>query len=194
MARPRKYDHDEVVEKMTLAFWERGYNGISMDDIGRITQLNRGSIYNAFGDKRALYLLALETYAQQSYGGAAQLVQDAPSTEMAVRSLYQAAFKGLSGEQTRWGCLLCNAAVEVAPVDQEVSDTVKKYLGLLSRAFVTSLKVSSPEASDASRVKNVAEQLTASYVGFNIMARAGVSTACLQRVSESAIDMTLVKQ
>lgn len=193
MARPRKFDHDDVLEKMKLAFWECGFNDLSMDDVGRITDLNRGSIYNAFGDKRALYLAALHLYGEQNYGGAARLIRSSEHAESAVHSLYQAAFQGLEGERAQWGCLMCNAAVEVAPVDQEVSDVVKKYLGLLSEAFLASLHLSQPQAKDVIHLKNMAEQLTASYVGFNIMARAGVSTDNLRRISESAVEMAAAK-
>ncbi len=193
MARPRQFDYGDVLEKMKVAFWEHGFNGISMDDVGQVADMNRGSIYNAFGDKRALYLAALDLYGQQYYFVAAQLIQDSRSAQSAVRDLYNAAFKGMSGDKAQWGCLICNAAVEVAPVDQEVSDLVRRYLGLLSKAFLNSLQASHPKAQDAVLLKNLAEQLTASYVGFNIMARAGVATACLRRIADSAVEMSVVR-
>ncbi len=196
MARPRKFDREDVLNRMKLAFWENGFNDISMDDVGRITNMNRGSIYNAFGDKRALYLEVLEVYGDQHYGAAVKLIQHSQNTSSAVRDLYDAAFKSMEEGRTHWGCFMCNAAVEVAPVDTEVANLVTKYLTTLSTAFLNSLEESdqltsqndSPAMKYSKNPQNLAEQLTASYVGFNIMARTGVATASLQRISDSAVE------
>lgn len=189
MARPRKFDHVDILNRMKLAFWENGFNGISMDDVGRITNMNRGSIYNAFGDKRSLYLEALESYGQEQYGAAAQMIQESENAQVAVRNLYDSAFKGMKDDQAQWGCFMCNAAVEVAPVDQEVATIVRKYIGLLTRAFSTSLQASNSEVKEVTGLKNVAEQLTASYIGFNVMARTGMPVASLRRISDSSVEL-----
>ncbi len=59
-------------------------------------------------------------------------------------------------------------------------------LGLLP-AFSASLQTSNPEVEDVTHLKNLAEQLTASYIGFNVMARTGMPVASLRRVSDSAV-------
>ncbi len=45
-------------------FWTRGYHATSMTDLLEGTGLSRGSLYKAFGDKKSLFLLALECYAE----------------------------------------------------------------------------------------------------------------------------------
>ncbi|ASJ71987.1 TetR/AcrR family transcriptional regulator [Granulosicoccus antarcticus] len=189
MARPRKFDREDILNRMKLAFWENGYNDISMDDVGRITNLNRGSIYNAFGDKRALYLEALELYGQQHYGAAVELIQQADNTPTAVQQLYEGAFKSMKDDQARWGCFMCNAAVEVAPADPEVAIIVKKYIATLSKAFLHSLQKSYPTANTIKYPKNIAEQLTSSYIGFNVMARTGMTIASLRRISDASVEV-----
>lgn len=177
---------------MKIAFWENGFNDISMDDVGRITNMNRGSIYNAFGDKRALYLEALELYGEQQYGAAVELIERSKNTPSAVRDLYDAAFKGMKEDQMHWGCFMCNAAVEVAPVDSEVAVIVKKHFCALSKAFLSSLQRTCQNDEDAKNLKNLAEQLTASYIGFNVMTRTGMATASLKRISDAAVDSVTV--
>ena len=192
MARPRKFDRTDILTRMKSAFWENGFHDISMDDVGRITNMNRGSIYNAFGDKRALYLEALELYGEQHYGAAVELIEHSEDTPSAVRNLYDAAFKGMKEDQMHWGCFMCNAAVEVAPVDSEVAVIVKKYFSALSKAFSISLQETNASDDDVKNIKNLAEQLTASYIGFNIMARTGMATASLKRISDSAVESVTV--
>ena len=87
---------------------------------------------------------------------------------------------------------MCNAAVEVAPVDSEVAIIVKKYFSALSRAFSISLQETCASGDDVQNIKNLAEQLTASYIGFNIMARTGMATTSLKRISDSAVESVTV--
>src|SRR5213080_3138627 len=60
--RPRSFDTDEVLERVRDTFWQYGYDGTSMDQLSAATGLHKPSLYGAFGDKKALYLAALESY------------------------------------------------------------------------------------------------------------------------------------
>ncbi|MEO6999533.1 MAG: helix-turn-helix domain-containing protein [Terracoccus sp.] len=59
MGRNRGFDENAVVAAAALAFSEGGYEATSIDDLVRCTGLHRGSLYQAFGSKRGLFLLAL---------------------------------------------------------------------------------------------------------------------------------------
>ncbi len=189
MVRPRKFDRVDILNRMKTAFWENGFSDISMDDVGRITNMNRGSVYNAFGDKRALYLEALELYGEQHYGAAVELIKHSKDTPSAIRNLYGTAFKRMKDDQTHWGCFMCNAAVEVAPVDTEVAIIVRENFDALTKAFLSSLLETRPKVADSKNAKNLAQQLTATYIGFNIMARTGMAKTSLKRISDSAVEM-----
>src|SRR5262245_30196339 len=64
--RPRAYDPDEALRGATAAFWRLGFSGASVDQLSDATDMNRPSMYAAFGDKRALYLKTLDRYIEQS--------------------------------------------------------------------------------------------------------------------------------
>ena len=61
--RPREFDHDEVLRIAFDQFWRNGMRGTSLSDIARDASVQRGSLYNAFGSKEALFLQAYERYA-----------------------------------------------------------------------------------------------------------------------------------
>lgn len=63
MARPRKFEVDEVLSSARAVFATQGYNGTSIDELIRATGLMRGSIYKAFGSKRNLFVLILADVA-----------------------------------------------------------------------------------------------------------------------------------
>jgi AcrR family transcriptional regulator len=66
------------VGAMTNVFWQQGFAATSLDDIALATRMNRPSLYAAFGDKRAMYLLALEAFAARAVAGmAAELLMAA---------------------------------------------------------------------------------------------------------------------
>ena len=59
MGRPRSFDEASAVAAATTVFCERGYDGTSVDDLVRALGIHRGSLYQAFGSKRGLWLRAL---------------------------------------------------------------------------------------------------------------------------------------
>ncbi len=65
MARKKEFDPEERMEKARDLFWEKGYNATSMEDLVQTMGLNRGSIYDTYGDKHSLYLQCLGNYAAE---------------------------------------------------------------------------------------------------------------------------------
>src|SRR6476620_12287947 len=61
--RPREFDYDDVLRIAFDQFWRKGVRGTSLSDIARDAGVQRGSLYNAFGSKEALFLVAYQRYA-----------------------------------------------------------------------------------------------------------------------------------
>ena len=66
MARPREFNEDAALDAAMHCFWAKGYQATSVRDLEAETGLTTPSLYNAFGDKRALFRRALERYAEHS--------------------------------------------------------------------------------------------------------------------------------
>jgi len=62
MNRPKQYDREEVLEKTTVLFWEKGFEATSMNDIVTRTGVQKFSIYNEFGDKEKLFLACMDHF------------------------------------------------------------------------------------------------------------------------------------
>ena len=62
MPRKKEFDVDAVLNKAMEAFWTRGYEATSLNDLLDCMQIQRASLYNAFGDKHSLFLDALRRY------------------------------------------------------------------------------------------------------------------------------------
>ena len=125
MARPREFDQDKVLNALRDVFWENGYEGTSYADITKATGLQKGSLYAAFGDKRSLYQLALARYDAQEVAAAIKMLRGKtiPAVQR-LKNLMQGPIDASGSKKGRWGCLLCNAAVDQAPFEKEVELSV----------------------------------------------------------------------
>ena len=87
MARPREFDREEALERATGVFWAKGYASTSTDDLLTAMGIARQSLYNAFQDKRALYLEALERYQRTTTAGHLHYLASGESGYMTGSSL-----------------------------------------------------------------------------------------------------------
>src|SRR6202023_3859112 len=66
MARPKEFDQERALRKAVLLFSQQGFAATSTDELMRVMEVGRQSMYDTFGDKRALFLKALEMYVAES--------------------------------------------------------------------------------------------------------------------------------
>jgi TetR/AcrR family transcriptional regulator, transcriptional repressor for nem operon len=120
MARLREFDTEEVLEAVINAFWERGYEATSMADLMAVTGLQKGSIYKAFGDKRSLFLKALQTYLDRVYSLSRQALGQ-PKPAQAIAAWIQLLSDTALAPEANHGCFAVNSLIELAPHDPDVA-------------------------------------------------------------------------
>jgi TetR/AcrR family transcriptional regulator, transcriptional repressor for nem operon len=130
VARSKAFDTIDALENAMLVFWEKGFEATSVQDLVERTNVNRQSLYDTFGDKRALYLSALERYrATEGRRAFAPLFESGP-----IRLRLQRMFENLIDEATndpcRRGCFVANATLEMAGRDAEIANLAQN--GFLS--------------------------------------------------------------
>jgi TetR/AcrR family transcriptional regulator, transcriptional repressor for nem operon len=125
MARLREFDTEEVLEAVINAFWERGYEATSMADLMAVTGLQKGSIYKAFGDKRSLFLKALQTYLDRIFSFSRQALGQ-PKPAEAIATWIQLLSDTALAPNANNGCFAVNSLVELAPHDPEVAQMLER--------------------------------------------------------------------
>ncbi|CAD5200403.1 TetR/AcrR family transcriptional regulator [Pseudomonas sp. FEN] len=119
MARPREFDEAAALEAAIRCFWSRGYEATSVRDLALAMGITGASLYNAFGDKRALFALALDHYIKRGFcERSARLEQQLPPREAILTFFNEIIELSLSDPEHK-GCFIVNAALEVAPHDPE---------------------------------------------------------------------------
>jgi len=140
MPRPAEFDWDEVLFKALLLFNEKGYAACSIQNLLNAMDLNRGSLYAEFGDKRALYKEALNLYELLFVNELETFLLSGESPIKNIHAFFDIAFLGLTDEQLRAGCLFVNTIVEMTDIDQELVDAASFKLGKLEVAMEKVLK------------------------------------------------------
>jgi len=153
MPRTIEFDRQEVLLKAMILFNEKGYAACSIRNLLDAMGLNRGSLYAAFGDKRTLYLEALELYEQLSVDGFEAFLATGDSPVQNIHAFFEMAFLGLTKELLRAGCFFVNTIVEMTDIDQELVNVAGSKLGRLEAAFEQALK-RSQEIGELSKDKN----------------------------------------
>jgi TetR/AcrR family transcriptional repressor of nem operon len=102
-----------------------------------------------------------------------------------VRKLFNGPVKAVQTGKDRRGCLLCNSAVEVAPHDPQVEAAVMQHMNRLRDAIAEALVADTAGESHKGAIRR-ADQLTASYMGLHVMAKAGAPVAQLKRIAAGA--------
>jgi len=185
MARPREFDPEDVLSAATALFWRNGYTATSLAQLDRAVGINRASLYNAFGDKRGLFLACLDHYGGREIGAAVDLLSGPGAGDAKVRKLFNGPVKAVQTGKDRRGCLLCNSAVEVAPHDPQVEAAVMQHMNRLRDAIAEALAADTAGESRKGSIR-CADQLTASYMGLHVMAKAGAPVAQLKRIAAGA--------
>src|SRR5688572_18463542 len=127
MARPKEFDPNAAAQEAMEAFWERGYAATSVNDLLAEMGLNRGSLYGTFGDKKQLFLAALDKYEAQRSVEIRQMLDRAGSARAAIVDFVHMAARCATSDAGRRGCLAGKAAMELAPHDEDVADWLKKF-------------------------------------------------------------------
>ncbi|MCY4190577.1 MAG: TetR/AcrR family transcriptional regulator [Rhodospirillaceae bacterium] len=179
MARSRSFATADVLDKAKGVFWTKGYEGASINDLAKATGLKAGSLYNAFGDKKQLYLKSLDRYGEKEVASAIAWMnkQNCRGAEAIARFLDMIASQVASGAY-KTGCFLCNAATDQAADDVDIAARVSANIAPLRQTFLHLLQ-SDPRTADASIV--LADFALANYLGMFVMIRGGADEATVRR-------------
>ena len=137
MARPREFDEQKTLQAVAEAFWTRGYEATSTRDLAQRTGLTVTSLYNAFGDKQALFQRALQHYLDATLRERIdRLEQTLAPSEAIAAFLNEVIERSLSDRQQR-GCFLVNSALEATPDAPELRAAIATEIDAV-RAFFPS--------------------------------------------------------
>jgi TetR/AcrR family transcriptional repressor of nem operon len=124
MARPREFDEDIVLDAAMQRFWNNGFEATSMRDLADRTGMTTASLYNAFGDKRAIYRLVLDRYVRQTLETCSTIFASDDPPLQALERFFDATVEEVLADSLHKGCFVVNTALEVASHHEDFREVV----------------------------------------------------------------------
>ncbi len=189
MPLQKRFDIDGALEKAMTAFWARGFEATSMQDLVECMGVNRGSLYATFGDKRSLFLAALRRYDQKMRQQLLSDLEAKSDPREAIRKVFEAFATQTSDGRPSKGCFVTNSTLELAAHDREVREIVAEAQGQMEAFFARMIEKGKARGEIASRVKTdeVARGLLASLQGMIVLTRSRPDKALFRAIIDDAM-------
>jgi AcrR family transcriptional regulator len=188
IGRPRAFDTDQALERALEVFWRKGYEGASICDLTAAMGINPPSLYAAFGNKEALFRLALDRYAETRAGFVREALA-APKVRDGIAALFRGTAQALTDKSNPPGCLLVMGIAGAGDHAQCLRDELSARRAKAQDAIRERLKRAQAEGdlpSDADPAA-LARYVSTVTQGMSIQAAGGASRKDLERVAEMAL-------
>lgn len=172
--RPKAFSREEALERAMEVFWGEGYEGTSIAQLTEAMGIGRQSLYDTFGDKRRLFLAALDHYAARAIRPTIEALRGPGSGLARVNEVLDDWERANSCPDCK-GCLLANSLVEFSD-DEEVAAILREHVRALEGAFREALE----RAKEAGKLRAdadagaLARALTSMGQGLSILGRVGL--------------------
>jgi AcrR family transcriptional regulator len=187
--RPRSFDRDQALDGAIAVFWEHGYDATPISLLTTALGIGAPSLYAAFGDKRALFLEAVDRY-MRTYGAFTErALAEEPRARDAVERLLREAAAAYTRPERPRGCLLITAATNCAPQSADIAARLRELRALGTRALED--KIATAMRTGELPARTHAHALATFYAavlqGMSAQARDGAPRADLEQIAEAAL-------
>ena len=189
MPRPPGFERQDVLQKATEAFWERGYGATSISDLVAATGLQPGSIYAAFGSKKGMFLEVLDEYGSSFLGEVRSTLRREASSLDAIRAFLEAIAEDTMQRQGARGCLLVNATLEMSHHEPDIAQKLCQYSDRLRQVLLEALNDArdAGEISPDSNPESLSVFLVNNLWGMRVMCRSAPSRQSLTAVVDNVM-------
>ena len=188
MARIKEFDPEKALRQAVEIFWTQGYTHTSLDDLMQAMGIARQSLYDTFGDKRQLYIRALERYRDDTLAATRAHFPEGKSAREGFRAL----LTGITQEskaQLQRGCLLLSANLEREPDDEKIAELLldnQKSVEFIFREAIEHAQ----KAGEVGRKKDaddLARFFVATIQGMRALGRVQPKRKLLESIAETAL-------
>jgi TetR/AcrR family transcriptional repressor of nem operon len=188
MARPREFDEITALEAAMNCFWAQGFEQTSVRDLADQMGITGASLYNAFGDKRSLYRQAFTHYLTQSVRDRVARLKKLPPAA-AIRAFFAEIIERSIDDKQHRGCMLVNAALELAPYDSEFQKLVVDEMMFIEAFFRRCVAAGQKDGSiiGTRPPDEVAKLLLSVLLGIRVLARTRPQRKVLEGAAHGAL-------
>jgi AcrR family transcriptional regulator len=188
--RPRTFDPDTALRSALDLFWQRGYEGTSLNDLAHAMGIASASIYACFGNKEDLFRKVMALYGTTSGEPPRRALREQPTARAAVETMLRATADEITRPDRPHGCMLVLAAptgaVENDPVREFLADRRRDQFATI-RDRLTRGVTDGDLTAPAAGLDAIARYYTTVVQGLSVQARDGATRAELEAVITCAM-------
>lgn len=189
MARQIAYDTTKMKQDVMSLFWAKGYAETSLADLEEATGLNRRQLYNGIGDKRNMFLQAMDNFTDLS---GQSLLAPLEADDAGVADIDELFRKFIEMSQVADGpngCMVCSSSQEEIAKDPVVAIKIDAFFERIRAAHLNALMKASGRGENLLNEPDIqirADALLAAHVALCILGRAGRPIAQLENIAKQA--------
>jgi AcrR family transcriptional regulator len=186
--RPREFDEDAAVDAAMRVFWQKGYEGTSLDDLTEAMGINRSSLYSTFGDKETLFRQAIARYQSGPLSFLARALAQ-PTARAVVDDLLRSSVKFLVDPTHPRGCLSLQGGMACGAGNENVKRAMVDWRsqGLLQLQKRMQRAKSEGDLAKDVYPKDLARLIMILMNGLSVQAVNGATSAEMNRAIELAM-------
>ena len=179
IGRPRLFDEEAVLARLTALFWRQGYGQTSMTDIVEASGVHKPSLYRTFGTKEELFATVLRRYLAERIEMFAALIEQSGPGITGIHTFLTLFEADAVSERGRDGCLMVMASNELRgtlPGYDFSADYRRQMREQISTLVTQALPDAGAELIDAR-----ADLLTTYLLGLQVILRSGAEADEIHR-------------
>lgn len=191
MARTKQFDERQALVSAMLVFWEKGYEGTSINDLEQAMGLKRTSIYNAFGNKSALFERVMSCYKESVMAALFTELDSAPDIREGVRRMLNGALDIHFDEDNPGGCLVVLSIVESGQHDEQSQASMQQTFHELKSALQKRLSKAKKSGALSKNLDagSTATTIATTMAGMMVMGKANFTKASLKKTINQVVGL-----
>jgi len=187
MGRPRLFDLDAAIASALNLFWDQGYGATTPAELLDAIGVGKGSFYNAFESKHAVFEQALRRYGEERVAGLARSLGGSGPVRERLKAYLERLVSPENEKALRRGCFAANTAAELGRRDPVAAKSARRTFERLENVFEATLLEGQKrgELDRALDSKSVASLLLATLVGITVLAKVDSPAARTKRIAQA---------
>ncbi|MEN8131083.1 MAG: TetR/AcrR family transcriptional regulator [Pseudomonadota bacterium] len=191
MARTKLFDERQALVSAMLVFWEKGYEGTSIQDLEAAMGLNRTSIYNTFGNKRELFDQVMSCYKESVMSVLFTSMDSASNIKEGIRRLLNGALDIHFNEDNPGGCLIVLSVLECGQHDKQSQASLQQPIQDLKKSLQARLTKAkrAGELSIDLDTGSTANTIATTMAGMMVMGKANFTRVALKKTINQVVSL-----
>jgi AcrR family transcriptional regulator len=190
MAGVRQFDEEQALDKALGLFWQQGYSKTTMQELAAMTGVQRGSLYNAYGDKETLFLRVFDVYRQR-YVEQMRQALDKADLRTALRGFFTFAIRSMTTGMPTRGCLSTKTAVGTEALDEPIRSAIRGLLDEIEAALYARLTRADAKDRLALEPRQAARIMVAMTRGLVVVERVYQDEKRMRAMADQLIELVL---